>query len=148
MPNMRAKKSDRLRVADVIRQRRIELGITQEHLADRSGLALRTVQNAETGQSVIHPLSRSKLERALGLSLGYLTEVYLSTGAVSNNSHGVEMGTPSEVLAPGMVELLNHPALTREQREFIISQLRYMSDTFAQQMSDMLSLNHNHRAES
>lgn len=43
--------------ADTVRNRRIELGLRQEDLAERSGLSLRAIQNYEAGNVLPRPSS-------------------------------------------------------------------------------------------
>ncbi len=109
MSNMRVEQEDRQRVAGVILHRRVSLGMTQEDLAAASGVSLRTVQNAESGDSVIQVLTRARLERALEFPLGHLTQLYgderigHSNGRVDN----------SEFLTPKIMRILEvtSPAL-------------------------------------
>lgn len=53
-------------MGDVVRQRRLNLGLTQEQLAHRSGVSLATIRSVETGR-VRKPYSLPQIYRALDL---------------------------------------------------------------------------------
>ncbi len=52
-----------------LKKRREELGVTQEHLADLSGVGLRTLKSLESGKSNPTFETLSKLARVLGMEL-------------------------------------------------------------------------------
>ncbi|MBC6490996.1 helix-turn-helix domain-containing protein [Flavihumibacter stibioxidans] len=55
-------------IGKVIRQRRVTLGLTQEHLADISGVGLRTIRELEGGKGKSLTILM-KVADALGLSV-------------------------------------------------------------------------------
>lgn len=61
--------------ADVVRNRRIELGLRQEDLAERSGLSLRAIQNYEAGNVLPRPSSFVMLAATLSGDVE-LTKLY------------------------------------------------------------------------
>lgn len=60
---------DWVRLGDAVRDRRVELGMTQEDLADAAGIATGTVRNLENGNRV-RDLTLPKINRALGWTEG------------------------------------------------------------------------------
>jgi transcriptional regulator with XRE-family HTH domain len=68
-------REDRQRVADYIRARRGDLGLSQEQLADKAKVALKTVTNVESGTTWPQAASRAKLESALGLASGDIVRI-------------------------------------------------------------------------
>jgi tetratricopeptide (TPR) repeat protein len=80
------------RLGEFIRSRRLEAGLTQEELAERSGLSVRTIIDIERGRSARpHRRSLDLLSGALGLALGELARVS-PTGVI-------QAGRPAPVLA-------------------------------------------------
>jgi transcriptional regulator with XRE-family HTH domain len=53
----------------VLRNRREELGVTQEHLADLAGVGLRTLKKIESGKGNPTAETLSKLAEILGMEL-------------------------------------------------------------------------------
>lgn len=60
---------DWLRLGEAVRDRRVELGMTQDDLADEAGIATGTVRNLEKGNRV-RDLMLPKINRALGWDEG------------------------------------------------------------------------------
>ena len=55
-----------------IAEQRRRLGLTQEELAERAGMASQNISTAELGKKALRPGSIVKLSRALGISTDYL----------------------------------------------------------------------------
>lgn len=68
-------REDRQRVADLVRARRGKLDLSQEELAAKAGVSLRTVTNIESGRTWPIATNRSKLEGALGWADGDLVRI-------------------------------------------------------------------------
>lgn len=136
MSNMRVEQGDRQRVAGVILHRRVSLGMTQEDLAAASGVSLRTVQNAESGDSVIQVLTRARLERALEFPLGYLTQLY------GDERIGHSNGKVDEFLTPKIIHILEHPDLSAQDRAFIKDRLQKIHAEFVETIEDLFRLRH------
>lgn len=140
MPGMRAGRRDRERVASVIQRRRVESGLTQEQLAQVAGVSLRTVQNAEAAVAEISPLTRSRLEQALGYSRGFLSELYLTDHVpVEHDGYGL--------LGLEVTKVLNHPDLTPQMRKAVVEQLRKVQDDFAHRAAEFFGLNDSRRTD-
>jgi transcriptional regulator with XRE-family HTH domain len=60
-------------LADVVVSRRCDLGMTQAELAEKAGVAERTVQNIEAGKRPL-PLTLAAVARALGMETGELRQ--------------------------------------------------------------------------
>jgi transcriptional regulator with XRE-family HTH domain len=56
-------------LANIIKNRRENLGITQEHLADIAGVGLRTLKSIETGKGNPTISTLDKLSAVLGLEI-------------------------------------------------------------------------------
>lgn len=59
-------------VGERIMRRRKKLGLTQEELAERSGLTTQFVSYAESGKRAMRPENLMKIAAALGVSTDYL----------------------------------------------------------------------------
>lgn len=64
--------NDRARVARLVINRRGELGLTQQELADRAQVDIKTIYNLESGERWPQARNRFKIERALGWVAGSL----------------------------------------------------------------------------
>lgn len=145
MPNVRAGREDCERVAQAIKLRRMELGWTQEQLADESGVSLRTVQNAEGGGQVIQELTRARLENALKLSRGHLTRLYFAASsaplepevALNGRAQKLEL---LEMISEPMLEVLQHPKLSPEARRVIMLELRSLQSEYAEKCREFFRL--------
>lgn len=62
-----------------ILRRRKELGFTQENLAEKAGVSIKTVISAEKGQKALRPENIVKFSQVLNLDISYLM-----TGQISN----------------------------------------------------------------
>ena len=85
-------------VAEVVRIRRLRMGLSQEQLAERSGIAVRTVRGIESGR-VISPRSATLrlLARALDLE-GSEFEEFCQQGQACDRR--VRMGRPTPAQLP------------------------------------------------
>ena len=103
-------KRRRQRVAAAFIERRSALKLTQEQVAQRGGIVVRTVQNFEAGR---WPNSRSRalLEKAVGWEPGEITRL---------------AEPPRPELDPKLVELASR--LTHEEREALIRFLRGLDE--------------------
>lgn len=63
---------DKQRIANRIKSLRIDLGMSQEELAETSGVNLRTIQSYEQGKAIMGMDSASKLADTLNCSLDRL----------------------------------------------------------------------------
>lgn len=61
-------------LAGAVVQRRVALGLTQSGLAEKAGVALRTVQNIEAGTRP-QPLTLGAVSRALGMEFRELQQL-------------------------------------------------------------------------
>lgn len=67
---------------DVIKQRRILLGITQEDLADFSGVGLRTIRQIEAGKGNPSFETLSKILEVVGMEIDFKIKNLNNTGEV------------------------------------------------------------------
>lgn len=63
-----------LRIGNNIRNRRIELGLSQEVLASRAEVSLRTIQRIEKGESQMRITISMSISRVLNVSLDSLVK--------------------------------------------------------------------------
>lgn len=61
-------------IGDKLRQQRKLIGLSQEKLAEKAGVSLKTIQRWENSEQVPNVLKMRKLADALNTSISYLTE--------------------------------------------------------------------------
>jgi transcriptional regulator with XRE-family HTH domain len=72
-------------MAERIRKRRQELGMSQEHLAAQSGVSRPTIARLESGsQTVLNTDTAKALARALGVSVDYLIGTWDDAGELES----------------------------------------------------------------
>lgn len=86
--------------------RRGELGMTQQQVAERAGVAIRTVHNAESGEKWPNALTRTRLEKAVKWPPGQLSRLE---------------SPPKTGLDPRLRAELEK--LTHDQREYVLGWL-------------------------
>lgn len=87
--------------------RRGELGLTQQQVAERAGVAVRTVHNAESGEKWPNALTRGRLERAVRWATGELSRL---------------ASPPRRAPSPELLERVSQ--LTPEERQWLLDWLR------------------------
>ncbi len=61
-------------IAENVRNVRVEMGLTQEQLAERAGLSSRSISRVENGQSTPHPSSLERIAQVLGVGVEDLSK--------------------------------------------------------------------------
>ncbi|WP_158088735.1 helix-turn-helix domain-containing protein [Thermoactinospora rubra] len=87
---------DRARAAQFVIARRGELGLTQQQLAARAGVDVKTIYNLESGERWPQAATRGKIEKALGWVGGALEDI------AAGRASGFQFPTAAELIADGL----------------------------------------------
>jgi hypothetical protein len=71
---------ERRRLAALMDERRLELGMRWQEVADAGGVSLRALNNARTGDREIRPLTRYGIEKGLKWARGSIERVLSGSG--------------------------------------------------------------------
>ena len=72
---MTTQPSARARLAALMDERRLELRLTWQDVADRGGISLRALANARTGDAEIRPLTQAGIEGGLQWERGSVARI-------------------------------------------------------------------------
>ncbi len=86
------------RIADAIRQRRLEVGLSQDQLASNSGLGRSSIINIERGDTNISLTNLAAIVNALGMDIASFM------GNLHNPSHGHAHTSPTDGIAGELVK--------------------------------------------
>jgi hypothetical protein len=99
----------RRRLAALMDERRLELRLTWQDVAERGGISLRALANARTGDAEIRPLTQAGIEVALKWERGSVTRILAggdplpSTAAMDRETEfrgGVSVSLPTVIVPP------------------------------------------------
>jgi transcriptional regulator with XRE-family HTH domain len=114
---------DQERVAEFLRDRRGELELTQQQLAERAGVDTGTVSNLERAERWPQPRSRANIERALGWQSGPLQAIAKGrTPVLIDQPPG---GRP-RYLDAAEQHIADTPGLTPDEAEALVAVMRIM----------------------
>lgn len=101
---------DRQKLATRVLATRTALGLTQEALAARAGIAVRTLRSIEAGREASHTgATYAKLDRALDWNPGTASDILSGMeGAPGDPSDPLRMISESEVQPWRAIELVNY----------------------------------------
>lgn len=72
-------------LGEKVKDRRVDLGLTQQELANQTGIALKTLANIEVRGAIPRSTTLRKLCTVLGVS-----EMYLTNDEITDSSYGLE----------------------------------------------------------
>jgi len=119
---MRAMPSqDMDRVADHVRTRRGELGLTQQQLADKAGVDTGTISSLERAGTWPWAKNRAAIERALGWGTGSLSEIRRGGNPIIDRA---AEPASARYLDPAEQHIADTPGLTPQEKEALIAVMR------------------------
>jgi transcriptional regulator with XRE-family HTH domain len=105
-------------VAAAIRSRRNQLGLTQQDLASRAGVAVGTIATLESAERWPWARNRTSIEAALGWQAGSMTEISRGGYPLPVEETGAE---PPRYLDPVDQHIADTPGLAPEDAEALIA---------------------------
>lgn len=95
-----------LEIGKRVRERREELNLTQEILAEKMGVSNLMVSNLENGKKAIRPENLVKLSNVLGISTDYILKGIRTNAEISDLSQRIsKLSERGQYMVKGVIEL-------------------------------------------